>query len=201
MNSEKGQSLLELTVAVGIFILIAQALVLFVLDSYMAGSMADDSTKASFLASEGLEAARSLRDNSWSSLSAGDHGLAIAGNKWVFQGTEENISNQLPGGKRLITIEDMAADQKKIISKITWQTGGGSFREISLLTYFTNWQTTAACQGTCSPCTSFSNKTACQAQVGCSWSSNRCRGNCQSCSGFSSQSSCQAEAGCSWVIP
>ncbi|MDO8265301.1 MAG: hypothetical protein Q7T34_02945 [Candidatus Parcubacteria bacterium] len=200
-RAQAGQSLLELTIAVGVFILIAQGLVLFVLDSYLAGRISDDFTKSSFLAAEGLEAARSVRDNSWNSLSAGTYGLAIIDNKWIFQGIEENVSLQLPNGKRIITIEDIAADQKKIISKIIWQTEGGRLQETSLFTYFTNWQAIAVCQGTCTPCSSFNNRNACRAQTGCSWSSNRCQGTCQSCSSFSSQTFCQAQSGCQWAIP
>jgi len=201
--SEKGQSLIELIIAVGIFVTIVGGLAFFVLNSYVSGRLSYEVTKANFLAEEGIEAAKSIRDNKFSDLVTGSHGLAIFGGHWVFQGTEEELRGQLKNGKRIIQIEDISQDRKKITSRVNWQFSEGRTEEVRLVSYLTNWQKipVAYCTGTCTPCESFTNRTACNAQLGCSWSAKlkMCTGTCTPCDTFLDQTSCQAQAGCSWV--
>lgn len=132
---QSGQSLIELLVAMAIFVTVIGSISFLILDSYASLRLSEEITKANFLAEEGLETSRSIRDNSWSELSSGSHGLVISGNNWVFQGTEEDISSQLPDGKRKIIVEEISPYRKKITSLVTWQS-----REISLVTYLTNWE-------------------------------------------------------------
>ncbi|MBZ9572523.1 hypothetical protein KJA15_04280 [Patescibacteria group bacterium] len=140
INLGKGQSLIELIIAIGIFITVISGLAFFVLNSYLSGLLASEITMANFLAEEGIEAARSIRDNSWDDLLIGNHGLAISGNHWVFQGSQEDISSELKEGKRIITIKSVDSDRKKITSKVNWQFNEGKSQEVQLITYFTNWQ-------------------------------------------------------------
>ena len=135
----KGQSLIELIIAIGIFVFVTSALVFLILDSYISGRLATEITKADFLAQEGLEAVRSIRDNSWSDLTSGYHGLAISGGHWVFQGNSEDISDQLNNGSRMIEIENIDQYRKKVISRINWQFSQ-RMEEVSLVSYLTNWQ-------------------------------------------------------------
>lgn len=141
MNFEKGQSLIELLVAIGIFVIIVSSLVVFILDSYIFGFLAEEITKANSLAEEGIEAAKSIKDDSWENLTLGDHGLKISGNHWEFQGAPEDISTQLEeGATRVITIENIDADRKKVISRVNWNLGEGRPQEIKIVTYLTNWE-------------------------------------------------------------
>lgn len=143
MNWEKGQSLIELLVAIGIFVIAASSLAFLILDSYVSGRLAEEITKANFLAEEGLEATRSIRDNDWNQLTADSYGLAISEteNTWVFtvppEGTD--VSDQLRGGTRIIMIEDVGTDRKKVTSRVTWQFTQARPQEIRLVTYLTNW--------------------------------------------------------------
>jgi len=141
-SKERGQSLIELMVALGIFILIVSGLAIFILEGYVSGRLAQEKTVANFLAEEGLEAARSIRDNKWSSVKNGDHGLVISGGKnWVFSGTSEDLSSQFKqGATRIITIEDAGVCRKKITSKVNWEFTGNIFQEVELITYLTNWE-------------------------------------------------------------
>lgn len=140
MTNQKGQSLIELLVALGIFVIIIGVLAFFILDSYLSGQLANEMTKAIFLAEEGLEAVRSIKNNSFADLLAGENGLAISGNNWIFQGSKEDLSSLLNEGERVITIEDIDSDRKKITSQISWQSGRGAPQEVKLITYLTNWQ-------------------------------------------------------------
>jgi len=139
MNQERGQSLIEILIATAVFVITVSALSLFILNTYVSGRFAQEITIANYLAQEGLEAARSIRDNNWSNFTIGEHGLAISGNNWVFQGNKEDVSNQLRGGERKIIIEDIGLDRKKVTAKVTWFFSEARPQEVQLVTHFTNW--------------------------------------------------------------
>ena len=138
-NHEKGQSLIELLVAMAVFVLIISAITFLVLDSYIAHRAGREETIATLLAEEGLEAARSIRDNDWNDLVDGNHGIATTVDSWIFQGTEEDI-DQLKEGKRKIIVSSIDNSRKEVKSQITWEFSADRPREIILVTYLTHWQ-------------------------------------------------------------
>lgn len=195
----KGQSLLELIISIGIFVAVIASLVFFVFDSYLSNRLSNEMTKANFLAEEGLEAAKSIRDNNFSDLLAGSHGLIISNGHWIFQGTEEDISSQLNSGKRVVLIENIDSNRKKITSSVNWNFTENRPEEVRLVSYLTNWQIVSAyCSGNCTPCSSFKNKGQCQSQLGCSWNGS-CSGVCTPCASFTDRNSCRQQAGCQWI--
>jgi len=200
---KRGQSLIELIIAIGIFATIISSLAFFILESYISGKLAKEITIANFLAQEGLEAVRSIRDYSWTELISGSYGLAISGGHWILQGNQEDVGDELKGGARQILIEDLDANRKKIISKINWQLDGGKNEEVKLVTYLTNWQKVSVgyCAGTCTPCQNFLTRLSCNTQDGCSWSTRlrRCIGICTLCETFTDQPFCEAQSGCYWT--
>lgn len=140
MINQKGQSLIELLIALGVFVVMVSAVGFLVLDSYISNLRAKQNARALFLAEEGLEAVRSIRDNDWEDLEPGSHGLVISGSNWVLFGESENLSDKLPEGQREIYIENIDQDRKKIISKVIWQIAPERENRIELVTYLTNWQ-------------------------------------------------------------
>ena len=142
-NKVKGQSLLELIIAIGIFIVSIFSLATFVLDSFISGRLAQEFLTANLLAEEGMEVVRAIRDNNWEDLIEGNHGLATSSGHWVFQGEKEDISDRLKGGVRQVQIENLTLNRKKITSRVTWQFTEGNFQEVNLVSYFTNWQKTS----------------------------------------------------------
>jgi len=150
MNDEKGQSLVELLIGMGIFVLAVSTITWLIVDVYLADRVARERMIATFLAKEGMEATRSIRDNNWDDLTNGYHGLAISGNNWIFQGTENDISGKLKQGIRRINIESISPDKKKIISQVTWELTGVRLQDVSLITYLTNWAR-ISCQDFCQP--------------------------------------------------
>ena len=202
MAEEKGQSLIELVVAIGIFVITIGSVSFLVLNNYTSGQLSKEITQANFLAQEGLEAVRSIRDNSWSNLTAGNHGLAISDNNWVFQGDSEDISSKLKEGARTIAVEEVDSNRKKVTSQVSWNFLERP-QEIQLVTYLTNWQkVTSNCQGDCTPCSGLSWG-FCRRQTGCSWDRrNRlCFGTCTPCENFLTRFSCIRQLGCSWLNP
>lgn len=203
IKNQSGQSLIELIIAIGIIVLVISSVAFLVIDSYVSGRLSKEITQANFLAEEGMEAIRSIRDNSWDDLSPGTYGLAISGSNWILQGSQEDISSQLNEGTRIITIEEIDFDRKKITSQIDWKFVEDRLQQVQLITYLTNWQKiTAYCQGVCTPCAGL-GRGACQRQDGCSWLKNDkiCTGTCDLCENFLDRVSCKKQDGCSWVGP
>ncbi len=141
---QKGQSIIELLVAIGIFMVVICSVAFLILDSYVTGRLGAEITKAGFLAQEGMEAARSIRDNSWDDLTPTfeGHGLVVSGGHWVFEDIPEakDVSGQLREGERKIIIENISSNRKKITSQVSWQFTGARPQEIQLVTYLTNWE-------------------------------------------------------------
>ena len=138
-DNKKGQSLIEVLIAMGIFVLTISAIAFLIIDSYIVHRLGREMTLASFLAEEGIEATRSIRDSSWNDLTIGEHGLAVSGNTWIFQGSEEDVSGYLNNGKRKIIITSIDSDRKKITSQVNWKFNEARSEKIELVTYLTNW--------------------------------------------------------------
>jgi len=139
-QKKQGQSLIELLVAMGIFVLFASAVGFLVIDSYIAHRAGKEETIAVFLAQEGLEAARSIRDNDWSDLVDGNHGISVSGGQWIFQGSEDDLSGILKNGKRKVIVSTIDSDRKRVESQVLWDFSWTRSRMINLVTYLTNWQ-------------------------------------------------------------
>lgn len=139
MNYEKGQSLVELLVAMGVFVFVVSVIVFLILDVYLVDRASRERMIATFLVNEGLETVKSIRDNNWEDLTNGNHGLIISGGNWIFQGNQEDVSDQLREGTRKIIIESISSDRKKVISQVTWKLTEARTQSVSLVTYLTNW--------------------------------------------------------------
>jgi len=139
MKNQSGQILIEILLAMGIFVVSVTTITWLVLDVYLADRVGREKMLATFLATEGQEVARSIRDNNWNDLIAGEHGLAMSGTNWIFQGTQEDVSGQLREGVRRIIVEDIDLDRKKVTSQISWKLTEARLQEVSLISYLTNW--------------------------------------------------------------
>lgn len=122
----KGQSLVELLIALGIFVAASGVAVSLLIAGYLPGLQARENSLALLLAEEGLENARITRDNNWNSLSLGIQ--------------EEDLSLKLTEGKRKLTVESAGTDRKKVILEVSWKSFLNQSRKIELKTYLTNWQ-------------------------------------------------------------
>jgi type II secretory pathway pseudopilin PulG len=142
-NKMRGQSLLELILAIGIFLILILVLSPLFLDTLNSSRLSQEFLIADFLAKEGLEAARSIRDNNWEDLTPGNHGLSISDSHFVFYGEEEDVSGQLREGKRKIQIENIDNYRKKVTSTVSWQFAPGKTEKVELITHFTNWKKTS----------------------------------------------------------
>lgn len=142
-QSQDGQSLVELLVAIGVFVVGTVLLGLLALDANIASRQGLERTQAVLLAKEGLEAVRSLRDGDFDTISAGTHGLALSANKWTLSGTFD-AQDQF---SRSVTISDIDIDAKKVVSTVTWQFSGSRQNSVTLTDYLTDWNQTQGAAG------------------------------------------------------
>lgn len=167
LSLSKGFSTIEVLLSSSILILIVTAL----MGAYVYGSesttLAGQRARAAFLAEEGLEASRNIRDANFSNLTDGAKGLAVSGNQWIFSGSSDTTDGFYT---RQITISTAGTDRKQVVSTVTWQQNNQRTGSVSLTTNLTNWRNTTSI----SSCTIY-----CQS-VG-SYSLGTCRANSQQC--------------------
>lgn len=132
-----GFSLLELIIAMSVFVLLASVISTLVYTSYSTTQQAGDFIDAELFAQEGIEAARSIRDEDWGNLTSGDHGLLQQGGKWTFSGSGEFINNKY---LRVITVSDVTTTTRDVLSTVTWQgINKSASSSIVLTTQLTDW--------------------------------------------------------------
>lgn len=137
-TNKKGQSLIEVILALAIFILGVAAIGTLVLDASVSAQQGIDQTKGLLLAREGIEAVRSMKDNDFDNLDLGTHGLSLSSSKWVLSGTSDNTDN----ATRTITISTVNADTKKIESTVSWISFARHTNSVTLTEYLTDWPET-----------------------------------------------------------
>lgn len=129
-----GITLLEVVLAVGLFTLIGSGLFLAAWGAISATEVSQNYQAALALAEEGLEAARSLRDQNWNNLTAGPHGLTNSNGFWEWIPTFD-VSGIFT---RQITVTDLAVDRKEITSRVSFSPN----RSVELITRLTNFGAT-----------------------------------------------------------
>lgn len=135
---QNGQSLVELLLAVGVFMISVATIGVLVLDAYVSSRQGVERTQAVLLAREGLEATRSIRDADFDNLTAGTHGIALSGGHWTFSGTSD-IQDRFT---RQIIITDIDADTRRVQSKVSWQISEVRRGSVVLIGYLTDWSQT-----------------------------------------------------------
>lgn len=142
--SRSGLSIFEVVIAVAIFAVITAGFAGAYVLSLKSRRVAGDRTYAAFLAEEGLEAVRNIRDNNFSSLVNGTWGLATTSNRWALSGSQDVSA----GFTRQIVITSADSSTKQIVANVSWREPGAvATSTVSLSTYLTNllYSTQASC--------------------------------------------------------
>lgn len=130
-----GFSIVEILLAASMLGLIVTALVGAFIYGRETTAAAGMRTRALFLAEEGVEASRNIRDSGFANLTVGTHGLAISGGEWIFSGASDTTGIFT----RQITVSAVDAARSRITSTVTWQQTPSRTGAASVDTYLTNW--------------------------------------------------------------
>lgn len=152
----RGQVLIELLVALGVFGILAIAVTGLAIDALWSLDAATDLTAAVAYTEEGLEAARQIADRSWTALVVGNHGVAVETvgeeTRYTFSATSDTEGpytrtlevldvQRDAGGNIVESGGTVDPDTRRVTSTITWQTGVTRRQQrVSLVTLLTNWE-------------------------------------------------------------
>lgn len=151
LKKQQGSMILEILLALGFFGLLAVTIIYLVLDGYTTSRQGSEQSQASVIASEGIEAARAIRDRDWNLISNYTQtGLQInPSNYWEFKGestidTIDKFTRQLKiSSVYRNTNGDVAAsgtqdaETKKIEVTVNWSFNPGSNQSFVLTEYLT----------------------------------------------------------------
>jgi hypothetical protein len=71
--------------------------------------------RAISIAEEGLEAVRNIRDDSFSNLVVGTHGINNSEGEWQFSGSSDSVDIYT----RTVTVSDINSDTKQVTSAVS----------------------------------------------------------------------------------
>ncbi len=134
-KSGAGFSMVEVILASSIFALIVVSFVGVFLYGQEATALAGKRSSAVFLAEEGLEAVKNIRDSGFAGLADGTYGLAVSGGQWNLSGSQD-VNGIFT---RQIAISTIDAKRKQIASTITWQQNRQRAGRVSMTSRLTNW--------------------------------------------------------------
>jgi len=149
--NNKGFSLIEAIVALGIFSLLAATVSSTAGLGYLSERQSSERIIAQGYATEAMEAVKAIRQRGWSELTFGDFGLDKTNGYWEFSDAEDIIGDYT----RHINISEVYRDQynyivteggnvdnhtKLITVTVSWQLSPSSTNDYIISTYLTNWQ-------------------------------------------------------------
>lgn len=146
-----GFSVIEVLLASALFVLFSGQAVISVLSGLDNNRLGQENSLAVQYTSAGLEAVRSIRNQSFSSLVVNSAtGVAKVGGVWTFSGANNTFGNFI----RVITLEDVQRDSsgnivasggtvdafsKKISVNTNWDFSSARSNSVPLTTYLSNW--------------------------------------------------------------
>ena len=136
LHINKGFSLIEVLLTISIFSMFMVALIGVLSIGEESSSLAGKRIQAVYLAEEGLEALRNIRDENFINLVNGPYGLVKIGNQWNFSALPD-VTGIFT---RTINISTVNANIKLVTSTITWQQNLQRNGSVILTTYLTNWK-------------------------------------------------------------
>ncbi|MBI2029446.1 hypothetical protein HYT02_03460 [Candidatus Gottesmanbacteria bacterium] len=137
-QNNSGQSIIEVIIAVGIVALVLVALVTAVTVSIKNSTFSKNKSIANKYINEGIEAVRSIRDTSWTTLyseSGQVNGLLSSAGVWNFSGASDIPAT---GFTRTVDVSCPNNQTCNITVTVTWISGGQNHSS-SASTVFTKW--------------------------------------------------------------
>lgn len=149
----RGQSIIELIIAMAIFSLIGAAMIVMVVGSFTALVQGGEHTQAKALAQEGIEAVRAIKDRAWNENIYSTSSISVSSGQWVFDG--EGTTETIGQFTRTISFDNVCRDSsdditdcpgdyidvhsKKATVSISWEIRPGVTNLVQRIAYLTNW--------------------------------------------------------------
>lgn len=133
----KGFVLIEVLLASSLFVMFVTAFAGVFFYGEQSQVLAGDRSRAVMFAEEGQEAVRSMKNNSFSSVVDGTHGLTYSNNAWSFSGTSDTVD----GYTRTTTVSTIDSNRKQITTTVTWQQTPSRMGSVTVTGRITNWKT------------------------------------------------------------
>ncbi len=131
-----GFSLVEALLSISIFSLLITAFVGSIIYGQESERLSGERARATFIAEEGLEAVRNIRDANFEDLVPGTYGLEVSGGQWNFSGSSD-VTDIFT---RSVNISDADANTKTVTSNVEWKQNEQRDGSVSLTTQMTNWK-------------------------------------------------------------
>jgi type II secretory pathway pseudopilin PulG len=151
--NKRGQSLIEVIVAISIFALVSATLVSMVVGGYSASRQGGQSTEAEALAEQGIEAVRAIRDGAWNKNIYATSAVEVLGAEWAYTG--EGSTEIIGDYTRTISFNDVCrnssqdivdcpgdfvdAQTKQVVAKVSWMNLAGGTNSVEKIAYITDW--------------------------------------------------------------
>jgi hypothetical protein len=151
-NLKRGFSIMEIILSAAIFCIFSASAITFMLTAIKAEQQGNQAEIAMQYASEGIEAVRAIRDDSFDRMADTDNtGLRFSDGKWKFEGEYDEfgiyrrsikiISARRNGDGDIISDGgDEDLNMKRIVCTITWNSTFGREVSTDLVTYLANWK-------------------------------------------------------------
>ncbi len=127
-------TVVEVIVAIAIFSILATVAYEIYIGVDDLVKRSDQKSQALWLAEEGIEAARSIRDENFVNLTDGTYGLSNSGDKWALAGSSD-VNNAYT---RVLNISTINPDEKEVLVTIDWDYKGVT-NSLNLNSHLTNW--------------------------------------------------------------
>lgn len=141
IRSVDGFSLIEIMLGVGLFALIVATIAGALTFAQQSIFLVGERARAIDIAEEGLEAARNIRDEAFSKLSAGNNGISTTSSRYNLLGTQDTVDEMFT---RVVNIAQPSNVKRTITSTVTWTLRDAQTASVQLMTELTDWRRTAA---------------------------------------------------------
>ena len=132
-----GETMFEVLISLAVLAVLTTGVFTLLPTQFAQQEQIKDADKAYALAEEGLQAARAIRDKAWTSITAGNHGVALQVGTWSFLGAEDVTDGIY---HRVVAVTDVSATQKQVVATVSWQGRALQQRSVHLATQLTNWR-------------------------------------------------------------
>ncbi|TSC59103.1 MAG: Uncharacterized protein Greene041619_125 [Candidatus Peregrinibacteria bacterium Greene0416_19] len=138
-KNRPGVLLLEILLGLAVFLIFLGSVGLILMNGQANTKSSGDRVRGTEISKQALEAVRSVRDASFSSLPEGSYGVRVDAmtGKWSLVVAPSSSSG---GYLTTVTINQIASDQVVVTAKTTWQRDPSRKGEITLTSILTDWR-------------------------------------------------------------